>query len=80
MVYIGESSSTDLQPNTDPKYPRSQMLVYPVCDLMIGNLVNSTTTFVCSNGPITGRYVFVEAYKEGGLYLWLNEVEVRGIC
>lgn len=80
MVYVGESDNKSLQPNADPKYPRSQTLVHSVCDFMIGYLKNSNSTFICSGGPIAGRYVFVEAYKEDGLYLWLNEVEVRGIC
>lgn len=80
MVYIGDSSYKFLQPNTDPQNLRSHTLIHTVCDFMEDQLVNSSHTFICSGGPITGRYVFVEVYKEGSLYLWLNEVEVRGIC
>ena len=58
--------------------PGGYMLSHAVCGSWFGHLTEQITKFVCS---ITGRYIFIESYSSEVKHtLWLNEVEVHGIC
>ena len=84
IVYIGNNDTADyMRPvGTDNPLrllrPGGDMLSHAVCGSWFGHLAEQITKFVCT---ITGRYIFIESYSSDVKHtLWLNEVEVHGIC
>ena len=84
IVYIGNNDSANyMRPvGTDSPLrllrPGGDMLSHAVCGSWFGHLTEQITKFVCT---MTGRYIFIESYSSDAKHnLWLNEVEVHGIC
>lgn len=77
MVYIGETDQTsyismDINERTD-------VLKFPICDYIEGKIEDEISQYECGS-PMTGQYVYVEAYNNHYTSLYFREVEVFGIC